>query len=296
MNSVGFIGAGVMGSGMIGSLQRGQWSVRIFDTDRTKVEEAVKRGSLGSDSVHDVATQETIICLSLPGPQQVEETVRQIVAAWTQADRHGIIVDFSTIDPMTAIGMEGVARDSSGYYVEAPVSGGPQGASTGTLAIMVSGDKAIVDDLQPLLNTVGQNIYYVGAPGRAQLIKLCNNVVVGTTMAILGEATILASQAGITPSSLLEILSKSVGNSRTLEVFGPHLVSGRFSPPTFALNLMVKDLGLYVKTAEEYRTPSVVGDLIFQIYRAATMHDAGALDHSAVVKVLEEMGNVAIHR
>lgn len=296
MRSLGFIGAGVMGSGMIETLQQHEWLVRVYDSDPSKLENVKRFGSVSSSSVHDVACYEPIVCLSLPGPKQVRAIVDQLIGVWDQNQIKGTIVDFSTIDPMTAVQVESVARQHDARYIEAPVSGGPKGASSGTLSIMVSGDQAAAENLNQLFNVLGENIYYVGSPGRAQLIKLCNNAVVGTTMAIIGEVSILASQAGITPSELLEILSKSVGGSRTLEVFGPHLVSGNFTPPTFALNLMAKDIALYLQTAGEYRVPSLLGGLVNQVYQAATMRDVGSLDHSAVVKVLEDIGQVAIRR
>jgi 3-hydroxyisobutyrate dehydrogenase-like beta-hydroxyacid dehydrogenase len=128
------------------------------------------------------------------------------------------------------------------------------------------------------------------------LAKICNNIVVAATAAVLSEAFLLASAGGIAPQKLKEILENSVGGSRTLDVFGHHIVSGDYSAPTFALGLMHKDVGLFIKAMQQYELTSFIGSLTNQIYNGALQQGWANQDHSVICKYFEFINNKSIQR
>ena len=235
-----------------------------------------------------------VVILSLPGPVQVNE-ITDIINT-PQYSVEPVIIDISTINPETAISVYEKLKTNRINYVEAPVSGGPNGAETGTLSMMVGANKDVYNNIEPILKDMATNIYYLGEVGTGSIAKICNNIVVASTTAILSEAFILASTGGITPESLSDILSKSVGGSKTLETFGKHIVEGNYENPTFALSLMHKDVGLYTETAKYYGLTSIVGQLTAQIYNGALQSGLGNEDHSAICKYIEKINNKPIER
>lgn len=293
---VGMVGTGLMGGGMAKTLLRAGFAVNVFDVDQARMTSVVEAGANGMDSLPRLVKAQPVVLMSLPGPAQVAEVMEQVIEIWHGIGRPGIVIDFSTIDPVSAIKMADKAKVAGGHYLEAPVSGGPGGAANGTLAIMVAGNEAVVQDMRPVLDVVGQNVYYLGSNGTAQLVKLCNNVVVATITAVMAEAYVLASKGGVSPGTLAEILAKSAGGSKALEIFSPHVISGEYSPPTFALGLMLKDLGLYVETCKAYDVPTVLGALTHQLYRMGGIQGLSGLDQSAITQVLEKMGTSPISR
>jgi 3-hydroxyisobutyrate dehydrogenase len=285
-----FIGAGMMGRGMIRTLLQKGHTVTAYDVTAKALEQVREFGARTSDSLEEAVAGSQFILMSLPGPKQVIEVIKEILEIKKEEIGDVFVIDFSTIDPKTSKQMASLCSQEGVTYFEAPVSGGPQGANAGTLSIMVGGEEAKFADIEPILYEIGKSIYYLGQTGTASLVKLCNNVVVATTAVALGEAFVLASAGGICPQQLAEVLSKSVGGSKTLEIFGPHMTSGEFEPSTFSLGLMFKDLGLFMETAKEYGISTLSSSLTYQLYNSAFAQGWGQQDHSVVMRVLESLG------
>ena len=292
--SVLVVGAGRMGFGVIQTLLKKDYEVYVNDPSPVAMERAANVGAVRCNQIERALMNVKYIIFSLPGPDQVLEMVNKITQSRPVNGQY--IIDLSTIDPETAKISDELCRQSGLKYLEAPVSGGPKGAATGTLSIMVGGDKEDFEQTKDLLSDIGKRIFYLGPTGSGSLAKICNNIVVATTVAVLSEAFLLASLGGIEPYKLKDILENSVGNSRTLELFGHHMVSGDFSPPTFALNLMHKDVGLFIKTMEQYKLTSFVGSVTHQIYQGAIQHGWDNEDHSVILKYIELINNKKINR
>lgn len=287
------VGAGRMGFGVIKTLLSKGYQVTVSDPSKEAVLRAENIGARSLDLAEAVTVNDFII-FSLPGPVQVSEMVDNIVAL--KVSHQPIIIDLSTIDPQTAIKVGGKCQLNNVSYAEAPVSGGPGGAETGTLSIMVGANEDVYNRISPLLNSIGKKIFYLGEIGTASIGKICNNIIVATTAAILSEAFVLASAGGIEPSKLKEILENSVGGSKTLEIFGDHFVSGDYSNPTFALGLMHKDVGLFGEAIKQYGLTSFVGTAVTQVYNGARAHGFGNEDHTAICKFVEGVNNREIQR
>lgn len=288
---VTFIGLGLMGTGMISNLVQQEYTVKAYDTSAQALERAEKIGATPIDNIQEALADSNQILLSLPGPPQVRGVVQELLRAKDDTDiKDMVIIDFSTIDAGTAKDMVDLAAASGAQYLEAPVSGAPQGAHSGTLSIMVGGDQDTFLRVKLLLEDLGKNIFYLGDTGAASTVKLCNNAIVAATTAILGEAFALAAAEGhASPEQLASVLSTSVGGSKTLEVFSKHMVADDYSEPTFSLGHMHKDLGLFMETVGQNGVASLLGGLTHQLYAAANNRGWSREDQSVVCRLLEGM-------
>lgn len=293
-NKVLVVGAGRMGFGVIKTLTGKGYQVTVSDPSSEALKRAENIGAEASVDFNQSVRDNSLIIFSLPGPKQVKQMIEKVISL--NVAHQPFIIDLSTIDPQTAIDANEKCKVHGVSYIEAPVSGGPRGAETGTLSIIVGADESDYEEVKPILNDIGKHIYYLGATGTASIGKICNNIIVASTAAILSEAFILASAGGIKPEKLKEILENSVGGSKTLEVFGNHFISGDYSKPTFALGLMHKDVGLYAETVKQYGLTSLVGSVTCQIYNGARSNGLTNEDHTAVCKFLEQLNNTKIDR
>jgi 3-hydroxyisobutyrate dehydrogenase len=292
-NSILVIGAGKMGYGVIKTLLSKGNIVYVSDPSEEAVERVVKLGAIKTRDISEVLPDIEFVFLSLPTPKVVLGTVTNIKNS--VHSNEFAVIDLSTIDPQTAIAAHDLLREVGVSYVEAPVSGGPKGAESGTLSIMVGCNNETYAIVSPILEQIGKNIFHLGEVGRAALAKICNNIIVAATATILSEAFILAAAGGIAPEKLRNILENSVGGSRTLDVFGDHLVSGDFSSPTFALALMHKDVGLFMDAIKQYNVTSFIGSTTYQIYNGAfSKEDWKFSDHTVVHKYLQMLNGKEI--
>lgn len=293
MDKVFIIGAGRMGYGVTKTLIRKGYEVTVYDPALEARKRAKSLGANVVDDVNDAISDHRFILLSLPGPKEVKETVQNI---GNNAKTQTFVIDLSTIDPKTAMEMSETCKPNGISYIEAPVSGGPIGAETGTLSIMVGATKDDYERVEALFRDIGKNIYHIGDVGSASIVKICNNIVVAATTAILSEAFLLASSGGVDPAKLKEILSNSVASSKTLDLFGHHIVTGDYSNPTFALKLMHKDVGLFNEAMKQFGLTSLVGTLTSQIYNSANNQGLSDEDHTAICKFIEQINNRHINR
>lgn len=296
MKKVGFIGVGAMGRGMVKNLLKAGYSVTAFDLSDAALKAVAELGARTASSPPDAAKGSDIVFTSLPTPTAVRSVVLGTEGILGSMEPGTYIVDMSTIDPHTVREITAQARARGVEFLDAPVSGGPGGAGEGTLAIMVGGYKDAFDQVRPVLEAMGKNIFYIGESGTAQVIKLAHNMIVAANAVALGEAFLAGVKSGLPAKTVAEVISKSVGRSGVLEIFGPKILNNDYDKPLFALKLMHKDLGLYLKMAEELRLPAVLGSLIYQLYTAAQAGGRGDKDHTAVCQVLEEMAGSTIAR
>jgi 3-hydroxyisobutyrate dehydrogenase-like beta-hydroxyacid dehydrogenase len=178
-------------------------------------------------------------------------------------------------------------------YLDAPVSGGEKGATEGTLSIMVGGPTGVLERCRPVLEVLGSNIYHVGQNvGDGQAAKMINQLMVCVHNAVAAEALTLGEKVGLDKAMLLEIISKSAGNSWILSDRGPRMVSEQFSPPKSALSILVKDLGFVVDTANTLGYPLLVGSVAYQLYKMASIKGWSNLDDSIMIKLMQDLAGL----
>ncbi len=287
---VGIIGVGAMGSGMVGMLLQNDYPVTAFDINTDALQAVEKKGAAVGSTPAEVGKASEVVVTSLPSPQAFEETVLGENGLLKGMAPGTYIIDMSTIDPVTTRTVHDIAAAQGVRTLDAPVSGGPQGAASGTMAIMAGGDKEDFDACKEILNVLGGKVFHVGPIGAGQTIKICNNALAAVHTVALAEALLTGVKAGVDLKVLVDVIRSSSGNCWTLENFFPKTVlRNQYDPPLFALNLMQKDVGLYMKTAEAMKSPSIMSALAYQIYTAGQTTGRGRKDHTSVVQVIEEL-------
>jgi 3-hydroxyisobutyrate dehydrogenase-like beta-hydroxyacid dehydrogenase len=288
---VGFIGLGNMGLGMAKNLLKGGFPVIGFDVRRETLEEIRGLGGQAVGSPFEVAQKARISILVLLNFNQIEEVV-----FGKQGMKEGLRVEdtlivSSTIAP-SQIRNLGQRLEPNGVQVlDAPVSGGKEGAEAGTLSIMVGGKKENYERCLPILRAMGRNIYYLGALGNGLSLKLVNNLLVAVNNLAVAEAVSLGTKAGLDPKLILEVIPKSAGDSWMFRNRAYRMVDRDFACRG-ELDILVKDLGYVLEMAKSIKLPLVLSSLAREIYQMASNLGYGKEDDSAVVKAVETMAGM----
>jgi 3-hydroxyisobutyrate dehydrogenase len=295
---LGFIGIGVMGRPMTLNLLKAGHEVTIYarHPEKSEVQEVLKAGAKLAPSSRAVAIASEIVITMVPNSMQVEEVVAGPQGILEGARKGLIIVDMSTIAPAMSRKMAQAAAEKGAHFLDAPVSGGSQGAINGTLTIMVGGEREIFEQARPVLEAMGkkENIVYVGPGGSGEVVKLINNMLAGTIAAATAEAMVLGVKAGADVETMTRIIATSTGASWQLSnQFPLRAFNGSFQPG-FMTDLLHKDLGLALDLAAENQTPVAMTALSRQLYEMARAAGYGRSDYTSLMKVLEQIAGVEV--
>ncbi len=287
---VGFIGLGVMGRPMARNLLKAGFPLVVHSRSRGPVDEIVAAGAQSASSSADVARRVTRVITMLPDGPDVERVLAGPDGVFTSLQRGTILIDMSTIAPGTARRLAADATARGGSMLDAPVSGGEIGATEGTLSIMVGGDAAALETVRPILSAMGNpdRIIHIGASGAGQICKACNQLVIGGTLAAVGEAFALARKSGVEPEKVRAALLGGFAASRVLEVHGERLLKKNFKPG-FPARLYGKDLRIVLDAMNEARAPAPVTAVVQQLLTALFAQGKDDLDYSALATVLLEL-------
>lgn len=295
---IGFVGIGVMGRPMTLNLLKAGHTVTIFarHPDKSEVQEVLQAGAKLAPSPRAVAMASEIVITMLPNSMQVEEVVADPQGLLAGAQKGLIIIDMSTIAPSMSRKLADAASAKGVKFLDAPVSGGSQGAVNGTLTIMVGGDHEAFGQAQPVLEAMGkkENIFYVGPSGAGEVVKLVNNILVGTIAAATAEAFVLGVKAGVDVDTMAKIIGVSTGASWQLtNQFPLRAFNGSFQPG-FMTDLLYKDLGLALELATESQSPDQLTALARQLYEKAREAGYGREDYTSLLKILEQQASVEV--
>src|SRR5215468_7266339 len=205
---VGFIGTGTMGQPMLANLVKKGFDVLAFDVIAAALDAAVRLGAARAGSVGEAAANSDLVVTMLPSSANVEAVYLGAGGIVENAARGRLCVDMSTIDPGTSQRVAARLKERGIRFLDAPVSGGVGGATAGTLAIMVGGDAAALEEAQPALSAMGSNIIHVGAVGAGEVAKLCNNLISGAALIAVAEAFRIGEAFGVDPQILTSVISK----------------------------------------------------------------------------------------
>lgn len=289
---IGFIGIGNMGTPMAGRLAKAGWQVCVHDTDSAKVQSFIKtHGGTSAVSLQDMARTCDVVVTMLPDGHIVRAVA---LGATRDSDSLArgqapgkILVDMSSSSPVgtRALGAELEKRGIA--LIDAPVSGGVKGAVAGTLAIMIGGDAALAQRLDPLLAVMGKR-FYVGALGAGHAAKVLNNYVSAAGLAAASEAMHVAERFGIAPGTILSVLNASTGrNNSTENKFAQFILSEKFDSG-FSLGLMAKDLSLAMEVAQACDVPAELGRACLKLWKDAEASVGGKADHTEIARYVNE--------
>ncbi len=301
---VGVIGLGIMGAPMARNLLRAGFPLVVWNRTPARADALVEAGAERAASPRELAERAAVTITMLSDSPDVAEVYRAadgVLAGATPRCRSRsrereispVLVDMSTIAPRVARELAAEAAAHGAAMLDAPVSGGDVGAIEGTLSIMVGGDAAALERARPVLEVLGARITHVGASGAGQIVKACNQIVVGLTLEALGEALVLGSKAGVDPAAIVEALGGGLAASRVLEVRGPKLLARDFEPG-FKLDLHAKDLAIVLETARELGVVLPGTSVVDQLFHAEQSRGHGEADNSTVVRALEALAQHAI--
>ncbi len=295
---VGFIGIGVMGRPMALNLLKAGHDVTIYARypEKPEVQEVIQAGAKLVPSARAAAIVSEVVITMVPNSPQVKEVVTGPQGILEGARKGLIIIDMSTISPSVSRKLAETAAEKGVHFLDAPVSGGSQGAINGTLSIMVGGEQAIFEQALPVLEAMGnkEKIIYVGPNGSGEVVKLINNMLVGMISAATAEAFVLGVKAGADVDTMAKVIGVSTGASWQLaNQFPLRAFNGSFQPG-FMTDLLIKDLGLALDMAAENKTPVVLTALSHQLFEMASAAGDGRSDYTSLLKVLEQQAGVEV--
>jgi 2-hydroxymethylglutarate dehydrogenase len=295
MKKIGFIGIGTMGKPMARNLLEAGFALTICShQNMDPVRELAAEGAQIAASPQELAAASEIIVLCLPDSPQVEEVVAGPRGVLAGAAPGSIIVDTSTILPATTQKMAQLAAQKSVHFIDAPMSGGQAGAIAGTLTFMCGGDEATLNQVRPVLEAMGKRTFHVGGVGAGEVVKICNNLMLGINIVAAAEAFTLGVKAGVRAEALREVISASSGYSAVLDRYLPHTILKNQYEPGFMLDLMCKDIGLALGAAKSLGVPLLEGAVATQVLELLRDQGHGQDDFTVVATFYEEAARVSI--
>ncbi|CAJ0854948.1 3-hydroxyisobutyrate dehydrogenase [Ralstonia sp. LMG 32965] len=293
---IAFIGLGNMGAPMARNLLKAGHTLTVFDLNTQAVGALVEAGAMAAASPKDAATGAETVITMLPAAAHVRHVLTAEDGVLAGIAKGVPIIDSSTIDPASVKAFAALAAEHGNTFVDAPVSGGTGGAAAGTLTFMVGGTAQAFEQVRPVLSAMGKNLVHCGDTGAGQGAKICNNLVLGITMAGVAEAMSLGEALGIDPKVLGGIINTSTGRCWSSDTYNPFpgvietAPSSRGYTGGFGTDLMLKDLGLAGDAAKSVRQPVYLGALAQQLYQTVSSKGDGKLDFSAVIKLYRKDG------
>jgi 2-hydroxy-3-oxopropionate reductase len=292
-HTVGFIGLGVMGRPMARHLLNRGFPLVVHSRSPGPVDELVAAGATRAGSPREVAEQARRIVTMLPDSPDVERVLEGPDGLFSAIQRGTILIDTSSIAPEAARRLATRAASLGATMLDAPVSGGEVGAINATLSIMVGGDAEAFAAVKPILDAMGnpERVVRIGESGAGQLCKVCNQMVIGGTLAAVSEAFALARKAGVDVSLVREALLGGFAASRVLEVHGERILHANYKPG-FRASLYAKDMRIAGATLAALNMPAPVSAAVQQLTEALVSEGAGEQDYSALATVLFKMAGL----
>jgi len=290
---IGFIGLGIMGKPMARNLLKAGYSLIIHNRSGAVVEELSKEGAQSAANSQKVAERSEVIITMLPDSPDVELVFAGENGVFAGLKSGKLLIDMSSISPIVARKLAAEAGKLGCDMLDAPVSGGEAGAIAASLSIMIGGKTSAVERAMPIFEKLGKNIVHVGDAGAGQVTKAANQMVVGTTIAIVSEALVLAAKAGVDPAKVRQALLGGFAQSKMLESHGQKMLDRNFKPG-FRIRLHEKDMKIALATGSEFGVPLMVTGVVGQMMTAMKGMGNGDLDHSALVTFVEELAKSEI--
>ncbi|KAA2253635.1 2-hydroxy-3-oxopropionate reductase [Solihabitans fulvus] len=288
MTSIGFIGLGIMGSPMAAHLVDAGHQVTGYDVSAEAVQRLAASGGRGAARVAEAVAGADVVITMLPNHPHVEEVVLGDGGVLANADSGTLLIDMSTIRPETSIAVAEAAAERGIRVLDAPVSGGEAGAKQASLSIMVGGEEADFASARPLFEVVGRTIAHVGPHGAGQVVKAANQLLVGGIYGLVGEAIVLMEASGVDAKTGLDVLAGGLAANRILDLKRETMVAREFTPG-FRIDLHHKDMGIALAAARAADVSLPLTGLVAQLVAAGRAMGYGSLDHSALLKVTEQL-------
>ncbi len=311
---IGFIGLGTMGFAMCHGLYKSGYTM-ILPTYRREIDqsagfiplaptleakialydEMLANGCEGAENPADLFKKSDYIMISMPTSRQVEMNMYGDEGILANARPGTVVIDLTSADASSTKKLAAECEKKGIEMIDAPVSGGQEGATKQTLAVMVGGKKETFEKARPILETIGdpKKVTYVGPSGAGDAMKCCNNFLSCTNLLATAEALTVAAKAGIDPHVAVQVIQGSGGRSHATEYKVPNLIfTGQGM--NMAVDLMMKDIGLYNGLAKDTKVPHFYGNLSYEMFNLRSSEGQGMIDFSTVVRQFEDWTGVKL--
>lgn len=286
--TLGFVGLGIMGEPMARNLVEAGYTVQVHNRSRAAVERLADQGAVAAGSPAEAARGAHAVITVLPDAPDVEQVLLSASGVVEGLDPGGVVIDMSTISPVAARRLAASLDERGLRMLDAPVSGGQQGAIDAVLTIMVGGDAEVVEACRPILERMSATVTRIGDAGAGQVAKACNQIIVAGTIQAVAEALTLAQRSDVDPEAVRSALLGGVAASKILEVHGQRMLDGNFEPG-FKSRLHHKDLGIALEAGETAGVPLMTTALVEQLLTSLTAQGHGDADHSALALLVDQL-------
>lgn len=246
---IGFIGTGVMGTGIVLNLLKAGQSVVVYNRTKAHAQKVLDAGATWADTPQAVAQQAQLVMTMVGYPSDVEAVYTGESGIFAGIQAGSIVVDMTTSTPALAVKLTTLAHEHDVQALDAPVSGGDVGAQNATLTVMVGGDRAAYDRVLPVFQQIGQRVNYFGTAGKGQHTKMANQIMIAGTMTGLTEMLVYAKAADLDLPQVLATLSSGGADNWSMDNYVPRILKGDYTPGFFAKHFL-KDLRIALQEAE----------------------------------------------
>ena len=288
MTTVGFIGLGIMGGPMAANLVKAGFDVIGYNRTPEPIQRLVEQGGRGADSLAEAVRDAAVVVTMLPDSSDVEAVALGEDGIYAHAKPGTLHLDMSSIRPDVAKQVAEAGKERGIRVLDAPVSGGEQGAIDATLSIMVGGDPNDFADARPVLEAVGRTVVHVGPVGAGQTVKAANQLIVAGTIELVAEAIVFLEAYGVDMEAAIKVLAGGLAGNAILERKAPGMLARDFTPG-FRIELHHKDMGIVTSAAREAGVVVPLGAVVAQLIASLKAQGDGGLDHSALLKLVEQL-------
>jgi 3-hydroxyisobutyrate dehydrogenase len=290
---IGYVGLGIMGRGMANNLLKAGFPLRVWNRTASRVAPLVEAGAVAGSSPADVAANSDIVVICVSDTPDVERVVLGENGIIHGVKPGTLVIDCSTISPKVTREVAAKLAERGATMLDAPVSGGSEGAVKGTLSIMVGGEAADFERAMPVFQAMGKTITHIGPIGAGQMVKLVNQVLVVGNALAMSEALLMAQAGGVDLQKTFDAISQGAAGSWMFTNRAPQIMR-RDWRPGFMLSLQQKDLRLILKEADELGVPLPGTSLIFNLYRTLEARGLGSEGNHALIKALEQLAGFEV--
>lgn len=292
---IGFIGIGTMGGHMAFNLCKAGFDVTVNDLKRELADRHIAAGAKWADGVEQIARESEVIMTSLPGPKEVQDVALRADGLLNTMQPGSVWFDLSTNSVTVVRALHAEFAKKNLPMLDAPVSGGPKGAKSGKMALLVGGERAVFDQYRKVLDAIGDQVLYIGASGAGTVAKLVHNCAGYAVQAAIAELMTMGVKAGVDPVELWAAIRQcAAGRQRTFDRMGNQFMQHKFDPPDFALKLAHKDVTLATELAREIGVPMKIAALTHAEMTEALNRGWGHLDSRSFLMLQKERAGVEI--
>ncbi|MYI41740.1 MAG: NAD(P)-dependent oxidoreductase [Chloroflexi bacterium] len=293
--SIGFIGLGIMGRGMVDNLLRAGFTLTIWNRTASRMTSFIERGAKAASSPSEVAARSDIIITCVSDTPDVEQVILGEDGVIHGAAAGDLVIDMSTINPVNTVEIARQLNARGVAMLDAPISGGSEGAANGTLSIMIGGGESDVARAMPCFKAMGSTITHVGEQGAGQTVNLSNQILGVVNMLAASEALLFAKAGGVDLEKMLSAVTGGAAGSWMLANRGPQVIDDYWQPG-FSIDLQQKDLRLVLGAADELGVPVIATALCFNLYRTLQAQGHGGDGNHSIIRALEAMAGIKARR